>query len=163
MSIKTISTIFLISIVSAEHLRYEVKLEPDSESETIVNILKTLTEKIDGIIVQIEDTLKNLSEVQLIEELEDLLIELLTAFNTAVNQQQKLNFLLEATTKQINDVLAKLKTLSTNTETVNQLIEPLLSSLKSLSSILKSLAEVGVGVIENGIIGGKKLYIKKNE
>jgi methyl-accepting chemotaxis protein len=161
MSFKTISTIFLISIVSAEGMRYEIKLEPNSESETIINILKTLIEKIDGIIVQIEDTLKNLSEAQLIEELEDLLIELLTAFNTAVNQQQKLNFLLEATTKQINDVLAKLKTLSTNNETANQLIEPLLSSLKSLSSILKSLAEVGV--IENGIISSKKLYIKKIE
>jgi hypothetical protein len=163
MNLKTFSTIFLISIVSAEHLRYELKSESNSESETIVDILKKLSVKIDGITVRIEDALINLSGNQLIKELEFKLIELLTDINIADHKQQKLDLLLEPATVQVNDVLSELLSVSSSTETVDQLIIPLLASLRSLSTILNYLAETGIEVTEGEIFRSNKLYIKKNE
>jgi hypothetical protein len=163
MYFKTFSTIFLIGIVSTEHLRYELKSESNSESETTVGILKKLSAETDGVIVRIEDVLKTLSREKLIIEVENILIEFLIAINIAVHQQQELESLLYPATIQINDVLSELLSLSSDVETADHFIEPLLVSLKSLSTILKGLAENDVGVIKGEIFGSNKLHIKRNE
>jgi hypothetical protein len=153
MCFKSILIILLISIVSVKNNKLESKTLPDRKE-----VLKTLIANISAIEVALENALKNISGADLINEVEKLLLSLLTSMHKSIGHQHLLRDPLEKFIKQINHALAKLQDLPDDggnvTDFGENYIQPIIPSLKNLTSVLNELADSGSGSEVGGHQGG---------